>query len=215
MVGATYSWRVISLKEEATLTELRPGITALVAAHPARLRNGFLVEALASIAQQTLQPDTIIVVNDLERAGAGRTRQKLLRMVETTHLAWLDSDDVWYPQHLEKLWRCMQETDAVYAYSWFNGIGDPLGHFGKPFDPCNPHHTTITALVRTDIAQEVGFPESSTDGSFSNEDWFNISGIAALCCERGLKITHLAEKTWLYRQGTNNSSGLVGRGDAV
>lgn len=196
------------------MTDLRPGITALVGAHPARLRNGLLVEALASITHQTLQPDTIIVVNDIERAGAGRTRQKLLRMVETEWIAWLDSDDTWMPEHLEKLWKVVQDTGAVFVSSWFEAPHDPLGHFGKPLDPCNPHHTTITFMVRTELAQEVGFPESLENSPYSEEDYTHISGIAKLCCERDLKMVHLAERTWHWRQMGQNSSGLPGRGDA-
>ena len=192
---------------------LRPGITALIAAHPERLRNGMVNETFASVTAQTLQPDTIVMVNDLEKAGAGRTRQKLLRMVETEWLAWCDSDDSWYPNHLEDLYRVATETDSVYVYSWFDG-GDPLGHFGLPFNPCTPHHTTITALVRTELAQEVGFTDTLRNSSFSNEDWGFITGIAALACERGLKMTHLAARTWHYRQQGQNSSGLPTRGDA-
>lgn len=197
------------------MTELRPGITVCVAAHPARLKNGLLIETLASVAQQTLQPDTIVIVNDLERAGAGRTRQKLLAAVPTTHMAWVDSDDLLYPQHLEKLWNCMQETGAVFVNSWFNAPHDPLGHFGKPLDPCNPHHTTITFMVDTALAQEVGFPETQEDGPISNEDWAHIAGIAKLCCERGLRMVHLAERSWFWRQQGQNSSGRPNQGDAA
>jgi len=197
------------------VADLRPGITVLMACHPARLSNGLAIEALASIARQTLQPDTIILINDLEMAGAGRTRQKLLRMVETEWIAWLDSDDTWTPQHLEKLMHVAQETGSVYVSSYFHAPHDPLGHFGKPLDPCSMHHTTMVSLVRTDIAQEVGFPDSRIDSPFSDEDWAFISGVANLCCERGLKMTHLAERTWFYRQQGQNTSGLPihGKGD--
>jgi glycosyltransferase involved in cell wall biosynthesis len=197
------------------MNELRHGVTVLVGCHPERLSNGLAMEALGSISRQTLQPDTIILVNDLERAGAGRTRQKLLRMVETEWLAWLDSDDMWLPKHLEKLYNHAQETGAVFVNSWFNAPHDPLGHFGKPLDPCNPHHTTITFMVKTELAQEVGFRESLKDSPFSEEDWHHISGIAALCCERGLKMEHLPEKTWWWRQQGQNTSGLFrpGEGD--
>jgi hypothetical protein len=197
------------------MTELRPGITALVACHPQRLSGGLAAETFASIARQTLQPDTIIVVNDLERAGAGRTRQKLLRMVETEWLAWCDSDDLWLPSHLEKLWNHAQETGAVFVNSWFYAPHDPLGHYGKRLDPCSMHHTTITFLVKTELAQEVGFPESLRDGRFSEEDWGHISGLAALCCARGLTMSHLPERTWRWRQEGQNSSGKPDQGDAA
>lgn len=195
--------------------ELRPGITVLIACHPERLSNGLATEAFQSIARQTLQPDTIILVNDLERAGAGRTRQKLLRLVETEWLAWCDSDDALLPKHLEKLHQRAEETGAVFVNSWFNAPSDPLGHFGKPLDPCQPHHTTITFMVKTELAQEVGFRESREGWPVSDEDWDHVSRIAALCCERGLKMEHIPERTWWWRQQGQNTSGLFrpGHGD--
>lgn len=193
----------------------RPGVTVLIACHPARLRNGMLLRALNSVTAQTLQPATIVVVNDLEQEGAGGTRRRLLNLVNTEWIAWLDSDDEWMPEHLEKLMRVAVETDSVYVYSWMHGA-DPLGHFGIPFSPCTPHHTTMTVLVRTDIAQEVGFPDTSKEGhQFSNEDWAFITGVAKIACERNLKMTHLAERTWTYHGHRGNTSGIPGRGDAV
>lgn len=194
---------------------LRPGYTALIACHPARLSNGLAAEAFASIAKQTVQPAAIYLVNDLEREGAGGTRQKLLRAVETEWVAWCDSDDKWLPTHAEKLLAWAEKTDSVYVFSWFYAPSDPLGHYGKTYDPCNPLHTTITAFCRTEIAQEVGFPDSDLGGRFSNEDWSYIAGIARICCERGLNMTHLPERTWVWRQEGQNTSGLPDQGDAA
>lgn len=194
---------------------LLPGITVCVATHPARFRNGLLTRALASIAAQTLQPEMILASNDTGRQGAGWNRQNLLGQVRTEWTAWLDSDDEWKPEHLEKLMRTATETDSVWVFSWYESVMDPLGHFGLPFNPCTPHHTTMNILERTDIAQEVGFPDSSRHGGFSNEDWAHITGFAKICCERDLKMTHLAERTWTYHMGHGNSSGLPGQGDAT
>lgn len=192
---------------------LRPGVTVAIAAHPARFGSGLLTRALASVAAQTQIPEAIVVVNDREHQGAGWTRQTLLRLVNTQWIAWLDSDDEWLPEHLEKLFRVAVETEAVFVYSWFHG-GDPLGHFGLPFNPCTPHHTTMGHLVRTDIAREVGFPDSAP-GPHSNEDWAFITGVAKLSCERGLKMVHLAERTWHYHQHGQNTSGQPTQGDAA
>jgi glycosyltransferase involved in cell wall biosynthesis len=164
------------------------------------------------VVTQTLQPVAILIVNDQERQGAGATRRRLLQLVDTEWIAWLDSDDEWHPEHLEKLHRVAVETDSVYVFSWFHGR-DPLGHFGRPFNPCTPHHTTMNILVRTDLAREVGFPNNEK-GRFANEDWAFITGISKLACERGLKMTHLAERTWTYHQQGQNSSGQPGQGDA-
>lgn len=192
---------------------LRPGVTVLIAAHPARFSNGLLARAFTSVVTQTQVPEAICVVNDRERRGAGWTRQTLLRNVDTEWIAWLDSDDTWEPEHLEKLLRVAVDTDSVFVFSWFHGT-DPLGHFGLPFNPCTPHHTTMNVLVRTDIAQEVGFPDTRESGLFSNEDWAFITGVSKLACERGLNMTHLADRTWTYHQAGQNSSGKPGQGDA-
>lgn len=202
------------IESGSTSKPLRPGITAVIAAHPARLRNGLLAQAFMSVCRQTLQPAAIIVVNDIEHLGAGFTRRTILEQVQTEWMAWLDSDDYWYPNHLEKLWNVAQETGAKYVYSWFDGPSDPLGHFGKVFDPCNPHHTTITALMDVTMAKEVGYTDSAKDWPVSNEDLIFIFKMSEMACERGFKIVHLPEKTWYYRQDGQNSSGLPGKGDA-
>jgi glycosyltransferase involved in cell wall biosynthesis len=193
---------------------MRPGITAVVTTHPARLTGGLLQHALASVTRQTLQPAAIVVSNDLEREGATGGRRRALAMVQTEWLAWLDSDDYWHDDHLDKLMRVADETGAVFVFSWFDAPGDPLGHFGLPFNPATPHHTTITFLCKTELAQEVGFHAGGRDGTFSNEDWLHICGIAALAVERDLKMVHLAERTWYWRMNGQNTSGLPGQGDA-
>lgn len=194
---------------------LRPGITACIAAHPARFRNGLLGRALASVSRQTLPPEEILVVNDVEKLGAGATRRRILEQVNTTWFAWLDSDDWWYPTHLQDLWTVAQETGAKYVYSWFNGVNDPLGHFGKPFDIYNPHHTTITALIDTAIAKTISYPDSDIEGQFSNEDWAFIVKFAEHCVANNERMIHLPKKTWYWEQANQNTSGKPTQGDAA
>src|SRR3546814_3019847 len=65
------------------------------------------------------------------------------------------------PGHLEKCLETAEATGADYVYPWYRigrGGHDPLGKFcGKPWDNNQPHETTITTLVRTELAQSVGF----------------------------------------------------------
>ena len=191
---------------------LQPGITVLIATHPERQTSGLINRAFASVAAQTLQPAAVVIANDLDRLGAGATRRQLLDAVHTEWIAWLDSDDEWGPDHLSKLMQVATETDSVYVFSYFHGP-DPIHHFGRPFNPCTPHHTTMNVLVRTDIAKEVGFQDNEI-GPYANEDWAFITGVARIACERGLRMTHLAERTWTYHQHGQNSSGQPGQGDA-
>lgn len=190
---------------------LRPGVTVCIASHPARTQT-WLAAAITSVLKQTRQPEAIVVVNDTGQRGAGWTRRTILESVTTEWIAWLDSDDEWYPNHLERCLGYAQETGAIFVYPWFDG-GDPLGHFGIPFNPCTPHHTTMGHLVRTDIALRVGFYDSQP-GPYSNEDWLFIVGVSEIACREGLKMVHLPERTWYYRQNGQNTSGKPGQGDA-
>lgn len=202
-----------------------PSISVITPAHPARLRNGMLDRAMRSVWGQTLQPQAVHVAVDTEGQGAAPTRQRALMAAETDWVAFLDSDDLFLPQHLEKLYRHAEATGADYVYSWFRVLNaqgqvlekDPVfppGHYLNEFDPDNPIETTITTLVRTEWAQHIGFleavePGGTNPGHNSGEDRrFTLE-----CVKAGLKICHLVDKTWLWGHHGQNTSGLPYRGD--
>jgi hypothetical protein len=134
------------------------------------------------------------------------------------------------------------ETGADYVYSWFEIIqlradgvtntiawdpvsGDgvfPPGHYLNPFDPADPIETTMTVMLRTELAQEVGIfpavaPGGTNPGANSGED----RRLTLECVRRGAKISHLVRRTWYWlhhevRPGTlGNTSGLPTKGDAI
>lgn len=191
-------------------------VTVAIPAHPARVHNGMLHRALDSVWYQTLLPDQVSLAIDIRHEGAAKTRQRALDAVNTRWVAFLDSDDKLKPQHLQALTEVADRLNAAFVYSWFDPIGmsDPLGHFGKPFDPRAPHHTTMTVLVETELAKEVGFIEPERGATVGNEDWWFILGVSKLAVERGLLMTHLAERTWEYHYHGNNTSGMPHLGDA-
>jgi hypothetical protein len=70
--------------------------------------------------------------------------------------------------------------------------------------------TTVTTLVRTELAQDVGFlwpADSEIDGQRAGEDWEFTRG----CMAYGAKISHLVEHTWLWHHDSGNTSGLPDR----
>jgi glycosyltransferase involved in cell wall biosynthesis len=175
-------------------------------------RAGLLQRAVASALSQTHQPSALSVVIDHERQGAAGTRQRALDAVQTEWTAFLDDDDEFLPEHLAKLADHALATQADFAYSWFETV--PAGR--DPFPPLfltepwhrnNPRHTTITVLVRTELAKEVGFCLEASTPQFANEDWAFI-----LRCNELGKISHLCgEKTWLWHHDSGNTSGLPTR----
>jgi len=197
---------------------VKPGATVVVPFHAARERNGMLDRAAASVRAQTI-PAELILARDAHAKGAALTRQCGLDMVETEWTAFLDSDDEMDPDHIERLLACAEETGADYVYPWFRVQGgtDPFPmFFGKPWDDAHPHQTTITILVRTGLARQVGFSAARPgapqppDGNRGGEDWHFTLG----CVASGARIVHLPRRSWTWWHHGANSSGLPGRGDA-
>lgn len=206
---------------------MRPGITIVTPVHPARFRNGMFDRAMRSVATQTLPPAALSVAVDVSQQGAPETRDRALRAVQTEWTAFLDSDDMLYPHHLERLYAHAEATRADMVYSWFHVLAggqllehDPVfpeTHYTEPFDPENPIETTITTLVRTELALQVGFKALDRGQSNTGEDRRFTLGILEL----GGKISHLVEKTWIWDHhvlpdgASGNTSGLPTKGDAA
>ena len=188
-----------------------PVVTVVVPYHPARAANGMLQRAVTSVNAQTI-PHQLLTIEDAERQGAAATRQRGLDQVRTEWTAFLDSDDELDPTHLAQLLTCAAETGADYVYPWFRvkGGSDPFPMFyGRPWDNQHPHSTTITILVRTEVAQPIGFTPKPA-ALVSGEDYL----FTLRCVADGAKIVHHPVRTWTWHHHGRNSAGLPDRGDA-
>lgn len=184
-------------------------ISIAIASIPPRF-NTTLPRAIASIERQSLRPDAVHISYDINKEGAPQTRQRALDGVTTPWVAFLDDDDEMHSHHLHELMKAAQEQEADFVYSWFDSpCGfDPFPmNRGKPWDPNNPVETTITVLVRTELAQEVGFEDFTPYPTVSGEDRFFTLGIMAL----GAKIYHLPMNTWIWHNCGGNTSGRSDR----
>lgn len=191
-------------------------ITVVIPTHPARMASGMLEKALKSIWNQSLLPDSVIVQVDRHKQGAAETRHAGLMKVTTDWVAFLDSDDQFLPFHLEELSRTARETKADYVYPWFQCWGgtDPFPEtFGQPWDDNRPVATTITVMVRTELAQSVGFLNYNKphEKPWSGEDHKFTMG----CLESGAKIAHAPKRTWIWNRHGGNTAGYSCHGDAA
>lgn len=188
-------------------------ITVVIPSIPPRK---FLLDlATRSVKHQKLQPQDVIIQLDENHEGAAVTRQRGLDRVETEWVAFLDDDDEFGSLHLKRLMEHAQETDADYVFSWFWTI--PLGcdpfpgtHFTDPWDRGNPRQTTVTTMVKTELAKSVGFlnkisADMSPEGQRAGEDWDFTLGCNAL----GV-ISHLPERTWYWRHHGFGMKGVPG-----
>lgn len=190
---------------------MRSDVSVIIPHVPAR--TALLGEALKSAYEQRLTPYEVCIAADTQKLGAAATRQRALEMASGYWIATLDDDDYFLNEHTYKLLNHAEDTGADYVFSYFVRAlgGDPLGHFGKTFDPANPHHTTVTVLVKRELALEAGYVNhQDANPGWSGEDWrFTLR-----CIELGAKIVHLPEETWVWRRHAGNTSGMPGRGDA-
>jgi glycosyltransferase involved in cell wall biosynthesis len=174
--------------------------------------------AICSVWQQTILPIQLSVAIDARREGAARTRQRALDAACTEWVAFLDSDDQFMAHHLETLYAHALDNNADYVFSWFLVCGGvdpfPPGHRLDPWDNAVPRQTTMTVLVRTDLAKEVGFDQpiegETIDGMRAGEDFRFTLG----CMSRGAKISRTSERTWVWHHHGGNTSGMPGYGDA-
>lgn len=191
--------------------------------HPRR--NAWMLNrAVQSVCDQRLPAAGHFIVNDVDGRGAAWTRQQALDANPFPWTAFLDSDDWFRSNHLQVLAQFAEDTGADYVYSWFwLALGEmgqqiiqqdtvfPPTHFTEPWDRDNPRHTTITVLVRTELAKEVGFIAVPDDGEYAHrqgEDWQFTLG-----CNKLGRIEHIAKRTWYWSHHGLNTSGIPGRGD--
>lgn len=190
---------------------MKPGVTVVTPFHEQRRTNGMLERAAASVRAQTI-PVAHVLAEDIHHMGAAITRAHGLHLVDTEWTAFLDSDDEMDPDHVEQLLAHAEKTGADYVYPWFRVVGgtDPFPmFFGRTFDPTAPNSTTITILVRTELAKAVGFaPDPKVQ--VSGEDFQFTLG----CITAGAKIVHLPRRSWTWHHHGKNSAGLPDRGDA-
>lgn len=185
-------------------------ITVVIPSIPPRIHS--LNRLLKSIEKQDLQPQRVIVQLDHNRLGAADTRNRGLQKVESELVTFMDDDDYMGRIHLAALYGAFQSRSVDYIYPWFTIAGpsvDPFPFFFKrPWTNDDVHQTTIVTMVKTELAQRVGFrdpPEGkiTAQGHRYGEDLQFTEEIV----QAGGVIYHLPERTWYWVVTGHNTSG--------
>jgi glycosyltransferase involved in cell wall biosynthesis len=143
------------------------------------------------------------VEEDHDRAGAAATRNRALATVTTEWVAFLDDDDILYPDHLLKLARYARLSGVDVAYPGYDVVGgdDPVNCFGIPFDASllkRRNFIPVTVLARTELVRAAGgFQERPDEHGDPCEDW----GLWLSMLDGGAKFGHLPVKTWRWTLG--------------
>lgn len=187
------------------------GITAIVPTIPPRA--AYLAAALQSVALQDRPPDQLLVEWDVAGYGAGHTRNRMVRMVSTEWIAFLDDDDWWYPAHLARLEATAEQTgaDLVYPYpAEPQPLGWPIGKPPPLEDLKRYNFIPITYLVRSEAVQKLGGFPSREESPEGHEDW----GLLQRLWDAGASFAHLPSKTWGWRAHDGQTGGRVWRAPA-
>lgn len=196
-----------------TQTIYRTGeVTAVIPVHPPNLDNGMFLRAMTSVARQSCPVDQISVAVDRDHRGAARTRDDALSGVTTEWTAFLDSDDEWYPGHVDALLATARSTGADVVYPWFDvrdGF-DPFPQYeGQPFNAKvmreTQNYVPITVLAKTDLLWAAGGFGANVRGPRNNpcDDW----GMWRALLKAGAKFVHHNGRTWRWNWHSGNTSG--------
>jgi glycosyltransferase involved in cell wall biosynthesis len=153
-------------------------------------REQYIDEAIQSVLAQTLQPLEIIIVNDCSREssrryldryagvcsiidlpvniGCGAARNEGIRRARGQFIAFMDDDDVWLPEKLERQRQYMAEhprCDAVHSAVWafFSDKPDRLIARDWPNPATLAHVLRLegsvlpqTMMIRADVVRSLG-----------------------------------------------------------
>jgi glycosyltransferase involved in cell wall biosynthesis len=197
----------------------------------------YIAETLDSVFAQTFKQFEVIIVNDgspdsndLERAlepymdriryvrqenrGAGAARNRGVSEARGEYIAFLDGDDLWLPEYLERQLEFLHQGGYEFTYADALLIGDsPLA--GKTFMETAPSKGPVTfiSLIRTEcnvitsgvIARRVALIEAGLfNESLRNAQDFELW---ARMARRGLRASYQRKVLLQYRCREGSLSG--------
>ncbi len=212
---------------------------------PVRNRAQYIARALNSVASQTFQSAEIIVVNDAstdrtpeivmkvageipniklitldQNVGAAEARNVGVRHARSDLIAFLDSDDVWYPKKLEKqIAEFQSDGNVVAVFSGSHVIYKDRSFTHIPIDNitltdlyrANNLSTTSSAVIRKAALEEVGGFDRTLP---SCEDWDLFIRLAEIGKIRVVQEQLIEFLNHEDERISNNKAGLLA-GDEI
>ena len=84
--------------------------------------DGSTDKSVEIVSKYCIKDDRISILVPDEHQGIARTRNMSIARVKGKFVAFLDSDDIWYPEKLEKQVGYMLENDVAFTYSSYEII---------------------------------------------------------------------------------------------
>lgn len=185
----------------------------------------FIASSIQSVCNQTFNDWELLIVDDASNdktadvigrfldldnrihfgkkqthTGIAATRNQAIGMAKGQYLAFLDADDVWHPDKLEKQLAFMKNQNIGFCYSAYDWIDEEENELEKTIQTSGDlsyndylHNTIIgcsTVMVDTNITGQIIVPDFRT--SEDTATWLNI-------LKKGFKAYALSEVLVSYR----------------
>jgi len=171
-------------------------------------RAPLLTECLDSIDTQTRKPDDVVVGIDPYRLGQVGNSNRLLDATDSEWVAFVDSDDLWYPNHLAVCETFMDDADVVVSR---------YDLIGRPWSSIEPWHHDFADLRWTNwigslsmvcFRREVFGRMCEPYGRYCWIDWANYNRLL----DAGARFVDTGLVTTQYRFGdwSNGSWRAIG-----
>ncbi len=193
-------------------TPSKPASVAVVI--PAYNAASFIRNAIESVLSQTLQPDEVIVVDDgssddtrrivaaygpyvtlleQQNGGPAAARNFAVRSSTSRYIAFLDADDTWSPDKLERQIRALEESPrAILCYTGLmlvhpDGRETPArvsrpSDLGPVLRMRNPSLAPSCVVVTREALQHSGGFHERHRGSEDWELWFRLWQVGPFLC---------------------------------
>ena len=193
----------------------------------------YLPETVDSVMNQTFKDFEIIIVNDgstdhietwvtsfedqrvtlitQPNQGASKARNTGIEHAQGEYLAFLDADDIWYPQKLQKQVNMIEGKPRVgVIYTWISSIdqhGQARGQIRKNVAEGNVWATLIkhnivecgsTPLIRRECFEKIGLFDESLSNIEDRDMWLRIA------CDYEFRV--IKEPLVGYRQHSEGKS---------
>ena len=153
-----------------------------------------LMLACASVTAQTLQPSQHLIGVDYAREGSAAARNRLAFAADAEWLAFLDDDDILYPNHLQVL----AALGGDIAYTGCDVSGRERWNPYRPFDADAlrvGNYIPATVLMRRSFFLRLGGFRPSSEVAHGWEDW----DLWLRALDSGAQFRSSGERTWQYR----------------
>lgn len=113
-------------------------------------------DATPDILQQLAQQDPRIkVFRNEQNLGVAASRNRALRQARGVYLAFLDGDDLWYPEFLSEMVMFMQRGKLAFGCASHDRVDEALNPIRKPF-------IVPEAITRKELLQTCSVPLLTT-----------------------------------------------------